>query len=372
MRTNTNIPPWLSKNMTIAELLDEYGFLPFDTISFQFGMPLIGATGSLFAFVSIWIFFQKKFNDPLYDYFKVIACINLVHLLAYIPHGFCFTPRYLPEINSNACMLFQVVYIAVSNFFFHYTGVVEFAIVLDRLKNFSVFVKQHYTYSPRKMCLILLVTCVVINGFLAFAYKPMNAGVYFYSDQTLGLRKNELYIIVPTDLAKSTIGFLVILVIYIIRDIFTLIIGLVLDMILLLKVKRHLKHRSSRFNFKPSATANLPLRSNTSPRSPNDVIMENVSNSKLQTRLSKQSERNMSLMVFSLCLISGVSRVTMVVCNVFFLVRSDFLALIMATISDLVIIIGAFFSFFVFYNFNKVFRKVCKAVIRPKCFTNNT
>jgi hypothetical protein len=37
-------------------------------------------------------------------------------------------------MNVQACIIFQLVYIPFSNIFFHYTGVLELIIVLDRMK----------------------------------------------------------------------------------------------------------------------------------------------------------------------------------------------------------------------------------------------
>jgi hypothetical protein len=136
--SNSTTPPLLP----IDVLLSMAGFIHFDMIMFQFVMPTIGILGALLCSSSVYIFFRaappnKGFNnEPVYVYFKVISVVYLIHLLALIPHGFFFTASayYFPQLDLQACMLFQLVYITFSNIFFHYTGILELIIVLDRMK----------------------------------------------------------------------------------------------------------------------------------------------------------------------------------------------------------------------------------------------
>ena len=145
--TNSNSST-VSPPLPIEVLLSFAGFLPFESIASVFVMPIIVFLGALLCLLSVFIFFRasspgKEFtNEPVYVYFKVIAIIYLAHLLALIPHGFCFTASaiYLPQIDMQTCILFQLAYVPSSNLLFHYTGVLELIIVLDRMKvNFFIF-----------------------------------------------------------------------------------------------------------------------------------------------------------------------------------------------------------------------------------------
>ena len=140
---NTNSNSSLSfPPLPIDVLLSKAGFLLFTSITSVFVVPVIGTLGSLLCLTSVFIFFRasspgKEFkNEPVYVYFKVISIINLVQLLALIPNGFCFTASaiYLPQVDMQKCIIFQLVYGPFSNLFFHYTGVLELIVVLDRMK----------------------------------------------------------------------------------------------------------------------------------------------------------------------------------------------------------------------------------------------
>ena len=141
--SSTSFPP-----LPIDVLLSYAGFLPFESITYVYVIPIVCVVGLVLCSLSVFIFFRsptqaKEFtNEPVYVYFKVISFIYLLNLLALIPHSFCFTASaiYLPQMNIKACIIFQLVYLPVSNLFFHYTAMLEFIIVLDRLKvNYKFF-----------------------------------------------------------------------------------------------------------------------------------------------------------------------------------------------------------------------------------------
>ena len=76
-----------------------------------------------------------------------------------------------------------------------------------------------------------------------------------------------------------------------------------------------------------------------------------------ERKKQRRAERNLSFLAITLCVLSFISRITLILCNTYFILRTDYISLIMATISDTVIILCPFCSFFVFYNFNGIFRK---------------
>ena len=151
--------------LPIDVLLSMAGFIHFDMIMFQFVMPTIGILGALLCSFSVYIFFRaappnKGFNnEPVYVYFKIISVVYLIHSLALIPHGFCFTAYYFPQMNVQACIIFQLGYLPVSNLFFHYTAILEFIIVLDRLKvNYNYFKNDSVKKTHQKTFKRILVT----------------------------------------------------------------------------------------------------------------------------------------------------------------------------------------------------------------------
>ena len=374
--SNSSSPPPI---LPIEVLLAYAGFLPFDLITFQFVMPLIGLIGGLFGLLSVCIFFKRDFNqEPIYTYFRLIAMLDLLHLMALIPHGFCFVPRYLPQMSSYSCITYQLIYIPLSNLCFHYTGVIELAIILDRMKNFSLFVKRYFTFTPRAACLIFLAMCVLINILFAFNYKMQYAGPYSYTDSHGNERVNDLYIILPTEMASSKVGVSVIIALFVVRDIFTLIVGIGLNVALVTQMKRYVRAKEKRFNANRSptnftkTTAKTNINDNTIPMTSQEAsgVKTADTHETKAKKLSRKSERNLSFMGITLCALSLISRLTIICCNTYFLLRTDYISLILVAISDTIIMLCPCCSFFVFYNFNNIFRRnVLK--LRPTCFTLN-
>ena len=86
--------------------------------------------------------------------------------------------------------------------------------------------------------------CCAINVPFAFNYKSLYAGDYTYDN---GLKVNQLYVIVPTDVASSNEGQIVIIGLFVVRDILTLLVGIVLNVTLLIQMRNYLIERAKRF-----------------------------------------------------------------------------------------------------------------------------
>ena len=97
--------------------------------------------------------------------------------------------------------------------------------------------------------MIMALVCCLINAPFAFNYKSLYAGDFTYVDSSSGITKvNHLYVIVPTEVASSKEGFSVILALFFIRDIFTLIVGIVLNITLLVQMRNYLIERAKKFS----------------------------------------------------------------------------------------------------------------------------
>ncbi len=83
-----NSPP------TLDELLDSLGFSQCLTVCHSIVLPCIGFVGLIFFSVSAYIFFQRKFLEPIFFYYRLLCITFIVHLLFSIPEGLVFSPRY--------------------------------------------------------------------------------------------------------------------------------------------------------------------------------------------------------------------------------------------------------------------------------------
>lgn len=352
MNTNQTMPKF-----TIDQLLTLFGFSSFSTITFQFVIPSIAACGLILCLLNAWIFFTRNketFSLAFYDFYKLITIVNIFNLCLAIPYGFCFTPLYVPNTNGYMCRVFTITYACLAQFFLYFTGVLEIAALLERMRMFSLIVEKYYTLSPKLMCLLLFVVCVAVDMFYAFNYV-VGQGFDFYEDNVL---KGTFYIAAPSEVAQSPIGSKALIVLYFVRDFFTLIVGLVLNCVSLIQLRAFLVKKSKLrdiFQQQPPKTTTQTEAQTT------------VNDNRRVTRdLDKKASRNSLYMVVTLCFVSILSRLTLIITNTYFLFRNDGFTLILVTLTDLVIVLGPSLSFFIFYMFNKIFRKEVKRMILKK------
>jgi len=329
----------------LDDLLDSLGFLPINIYIYGIIIPVIALIGLVLGILVVFIFFKKKFSASIYWYFRVISIANLIQLAFAIPYGICFTPTYIPSMDSYACALVQSAYIPYENFTSHFRAILEIAILLERIKIMNPFVKKHFTISPQKMILITLFPCLLFNAVYALVYVPYNGGDFYYFDSSGIQRVNSFWFVSESDLAGSPIGVYVSIGFYFVRDVLTLITTLTLNVVSMFEMSKYFKKRNVLLR-----RQNLvhPL-STISPIDSTSIVNTHIVRERALTR-------NHVELVVTMCFISIAERVTTILCDVFYLFAADYVAILFGSIVDLVLVVGPSISFFVFFHFNRDFR----------------
>ena len=326
----------MNESLTIDQVLDINGFIPFDVIAYQFGMPLLGATGIILCTINALIFLKKAFKAPVDDYFKLINLMNLCVSVMCVPYGFCFSPKYFLDMDSYKCAIVQSVYIPIAMLMFHYTGILEIAILLERMKIFSMVVKTKFTLSPKKVSFLAFLPCVVIDGFFAFVFVPFSGGDFYYFASDGRTKRNTFYIVGTTEFANSYEGRVLLIADYAVRDLFTMITSVTLNVVSIIQMRVYFQKKAAQLQ----------------------LISNGVFNKSTKKELKlRRTEKNHLLMVITLCSIEIVSRIFLMACFIYFLFRLDYIAALLGALLDIVLIFVPMVSFFVFYHFNKKFRK---------------
>jgi hypothetical protein len=168
----------------LDQLLDTLGFTEWEIITSTFVLPSISFVGLVLCALSAWIFFQPKFKDPVFFYYRLLCIVYIIHLAHYIPRGLLFTPRYFPQINTYFTSIYLIYYSFISVFLFHFEETLQIGILLTRMKIFSPYVKKHFAALPRNVSIAFFLTCLFIETPAAFLYKINALGVYSYQDKT--------------------------------------------------------------------------------------------------------------------------------------------------------------------------------------------
>ena len=125
--------------MTLDELLDSLGFKLWQTTTMTFALTAIIFIGLIFCSISAWIFFQRKFKDSIFFYYRLLTLVFIFHLLHNIPSCLCFSPKYFYSLNTFLISSYQIYYDFISNALFQYEDILQICILLTKMKTFNKF-----------------------------------------------------------------------------------------------------------------------------------------------------------------------------------------------------------------------------------------
>ena len=140
----------------LNELLIEFGFDEWKTLTASFLLPIIGNLGVISCSVSTWVFFRCQFKDPVFFYYRLLCLVYVIHLLHDIPFGLFISPKYISNLNTYACSIYIIFFGAMANFLYHYEDTLQMAILLTHIKIFNSFVKKHFSASPQSHFFLLV------------------------------------------------------------------------------------------------------------------------------------------------------------------------------------------------------------------------
>jgi len=217
------------------------------------------------------------------------------------------------------------------------------AILLDRMKLFSPFIKKHFSAKPQFISLAFLLTAFTINFPLTFGLKIDR--LYFSSNgnQT---KNGTFYFITSSDFSLTPFGQIFLaFTTFFLNYFLTLVVGIILNILSVYQYKVYLRQRRQR-DQEYYITAHNISGELTIPRR---VLTTKEKN-------DRKAEKNMYYMAFTLCLISIFSRsLLMLSYTYFFLFEGNYVLV--------PLILYTFYTFvptvaiFVFYSFNKMFRE---------------
>jgi len=249
-------------------------------------------------------------------------------------------------MDSRSCAILQCFYIPFANFTSHFVAILEIAILLERIKIMNPFVKKHFTISSKNMILITFFPCLLFNSYYALCNVPYFAGEFYYFDSNGIERVNSFWFASTSTLAQSTIGSILTIAFFFIKDVLTLITTIVLNAVTLFELKIYFKNRSLLIG-RHNVVGPIPVEStNNSTR---------ISEALNETQNSKK--KNHIKLMLIMCSMSMAERISSVLINVYSLFSIDYITFLLATFQDMVFVLGPSVSFFIFYHFNGDFKR---------------
>jgi hypothetical protein len=326
--------------MSFDQLLDLLGYSQWVSVTATFILPSISLISLFLCIISAVIFFQSKFKEPVFVYYRLLCLTYILNLMYAIPYGIFFSPRYIPNIDTYLNSIFFIYYSVLNLTFFNFEGTLKMGILLDRMKLFSPFVRKYFSAKPQLVSLAFFLTAFATNFPLTFGFK---IGRYFIGpNQT---KNNTFYYTTSSDFSLTPFGRIFLgFTSFFLNFFMTLVVGIILNIVSVYQYKVYLRKRRQRDQeLYMTAHHNVRgelIRRELTPKEKND----------------RKAEKNMFNMAFTLCSISLFSRgvfMTAYIIFFFFNGNTQILAFICYSIYTLVPSV----AIFVFYSFNKMFRE---------------
>ena len=375
--SNLSLNESISNNLSVStqdipsldQLLDSLGFTEWGIIASTFVLPALSFIGLLLCALSAWIFFQEKFKDPVFFYYRLLCFVYIIHLAHNIPAGLLFTLRYFPKISTNSTSIYQIYnggFAAI--LFLHFEKTLQMGILLMRMKIFFPFVRRHFTASPRIVSIIFFFTCLLIDFPVLFSAKVDSIGTYYTFDSSGSKNYVELYYFSSSEFSATLFGRLLSGFTAFANLFLSTVVGIILNIVSFVKYKSYLKERRSKSEAHSSGRAVNTNQINLSAMTSNSaeiqqVRLEEASASRRRELTNKEinenrAEKNMFYMALILSCITLVSRVLIIICVVYFLILYSFSTTLLTSVINLSVqTLVPTSSIFVFYFFNKIYRE---------------
>lgn len=206
--------------------------------AFLFVFPLISLLALVGNLISYWIlsanYFKKK---PLYTYLRVSclnsSLINLIYAITFI----CDSRRYLDFSNSEIATYFRCyVKIPVIHTCYFYGSMLDIISAIDRFVEFTRFKQRFRKLNPNMTCVITWIMCALFNLPNVFVFEPKKQKITVQNDNG-SLSSEMFYFYGQSLLAFTQLGRLYKYVQFIVYDIFTLLIMLIVNIMAIIMLR---------------------------------------------------------------------------------------------------------------------------------------
>ena len=304
---------------------EKYGnYFILDMLYISLFTPL-AIIGFVLSVISLHIFSSKIFAKKcIYSYFRaylvsstIISFLFSVNFLHRSPSAFelsnTYTARYIGLTFS----------FPVFATFYYFNSILDVYISLERVTHFLPKLRIIRKLNPVFVCIFLFIFSLICNITYSQTYAPGEAIVYLDENTTYKIYFDKL-----TDFGHTAIGAINILAVYISRDVLTLILVIILNILSVTLMRRYLKARRMMFQVNEE-----------------NITMMNAINTKLTN------------MVIAMSLMSSIEHSIFIITYLYWFISQDVkMSVIFNFISLTSIALKQIANFFIFLIFNRVFR----------------
>jgi hypothetical protein len=310
------------RNTWIAEIFYLYLIVP------------MGILGTILNIITLIIYYQNKKKLPLFKYLIVYsACCVIIAIIGILFFYVC--PYQLFDLAVSYFGRIFKCYILSSNgnFLFFYINSLDVLINFERTLNFCYKFQKLKEISPYKICLVVLILCLIIN-------IPNNMAQEMVQTEDLPVKLKNC---VATSFALKPYGKILLLVSFFIQGPLLLLLILISNILSVLSFKNFMKLKAEILKINKQQLEQM------------------TSNEEKKLRKYEKLDKNLLKMTFFMSLFSFVNLFIQFVANTFILVFpnqfNNFITGSIMFIFVFVVCLKQFLNFFFQYYFNLKFKK---------------
>jgi hypothetical protein len=351
MNQTNSIHSNLILNLTFEEYLNLIGDYETIDVLYYYLISTLCMIGSILNLICIWIFFQKDFKQSLFTYYRILSINSFLHEFIGFWFSLCYSNRYIPFNYQYLCVNYQFVFVPLHMFFHFYSGLIEIAILLDRIKIFVEKIKNCVQVGAKKIMLILFFISALLAVPGIFINEPKLNIWYSYEYNQTVLKEYKMYNLGPNESTLNSNSLILIGLCAFISNLTILILTVVLSSALVHLIRKHFKKMIE--NARNIQTTSSQTQSNSA-------------------RQKEKLNRKASLMAIVLNLIMIVSRVSIVIGLISFNINVNFTSKFLLALGDLFIFIDSGSLLIVCLCFNKIFKSHFFQFIKLRKYYNNS
>lgn len=340
----------LLKSHGSSWILDNFNLYPFLIFS-----P-IGLILNLFSLI---IFMDSEFDtQPLYQYLRVYVANNV--LMCFIGlFNFTFTTFRIFSW-SNAywtqayCSYFKVT---VGNLSYFYSTVLDIVILVDRISNFKRKWRSLFVLDPYQMCAVCLLACLVFNIPIYLAFSPSSATSPIGPNETF-----TVWFVDVTPFQMSKVGTILLFIVNFTRDLVTMLIEIVLNIISVVLLKNYLSKKRRLTIPSENTVTKIEMRRPTifvrstrrvTPADPLAVLRLK------STEQISSTDTKATMLVIIMSALTFAEHMLVLGSLFYNTFNFNLTVYVLYAVSNFFWVFKRSFQFFLFYKFNKKFRTVC-------------
>ena len=336
-----------SSNQTLDEWLSILGSTWLHEILYISTLVPLSIASFVLNFISFRVLLKDSFlNSNYFLYFKIFTFNNLI-ISVLASTTFVYKAYRLFKFTNSYWAMFYGCYIhfPLVFIFYFYISLLEICMIIERINYFiPAFLKNIRISNTSKSCGIFFLISILINLPLYFTFQPYHTDVKSENDSVVGVYFMK-YSFTPLVTVMVNTAVLI-------RDVFTLILKVVLSVITLMLVKRYMtKIKKEKEEFVHKVSFHIwHSKSFALPKAKETYLL--------------LAERNQTYMSLIMCTFSVIKHLFCTTSFVFLFFNNFSIFNINFFLFLFTLSIEGILNIFILYNFNELFRIELKKKIK--------